>query len=337
MATPNDILKRINKLSEQAYDKSLASYEKELVRAYRDALRSIKMQIADMYEKIGDDPDKYLQQAEKFNRLTNLEEGIAKEFNKLTGSTIKTTNLAIKETFQSNYYIQGFSFEQSLLTNVRFGLLNTDQVNAVVANPLRNVDWKQSLKLSKEASFRKVKTEIVQGLIKGQGYQKTAREVSKKIGLLQTEKGLAVDPKGNLFNSLRIIRTETHRSQSAGTLLGYDETLASANRLGLDPKKIWVTTFDNRTRPSHANENAEPADKEGNFTIEGASAPAPGMFGVASIDINCRCTTRQEFDGLEAQKVRASGELTTFQSFGEWAEKNGISKNKYGQSYKNVA
>jgi len=45
--------------------------------------------------------------------------------------------------------------------------------------------------------------------------------------------------------------------------------------------------------------NGKEADKNGLFTTNGAKGPGPGLFLVASEDINCRCTTYYKLKGFE--------------------------------------
>lgn len=95
-----------------------------------------------------------------------------------------------------------------------------------------------------------------------------------------------------LFNksknsAIRIARTETTRIQNAGRFEAFEE----AEKLGLDVKKQWVATKDNRTRDSHSY-----AHGVGGEIVELHEAFSNGLFypgdpnGSLKEICNCRCT-----------------------------------------------
>ncbi len=86
-----------------------------------------------------------------------------------------------------------------------------------------------------------------------------------------------------------IARTEVH---GAAQNVGY----VSATRAGARSKR-WLTALDGLVRPDHAQLHGRVVPIDGMFEVAGARAPAPGMFGVAELDIACRC---QAVYGMEA-------------------------------------
>ena len=115
-----------------------------------------------------------------------------------------------------------------------------------------------------------------------------------------------------------------------------------AQNAGVDVVRIWDATLDDRTRPSHADLDGKPEDKNGLWHAEGASADYPGGFGVAELDINCRCIAIETIGGVppEARRGRdpVTGEtdIMSYERFPEWARENDLSVNRYGQSYGTV-
>ena len=55
-------------------------------------------------------------------------------------------------------------------------------------------------------------------------------------------------------------------------------------------RREWVTSMDGRQRKAHADLDGTVVKKDEPFKIRGASARFPGDFGVAGLDIQCRCT-----------------------------------------------
>lgn len=264
-----DLLKKADTNS----DKLLAEFEKELLKVYRQSLEEIKKLIAKIYEKYGDTVD-YADMV-SYNRLTNLEQQIAGEIKKLTNKNIKTTTSTLKNIYSEQFYRSGFAFEQSLGAKLGFGLLNPDVIKASVLNPLDRITWPDRMKDHAQQFVKQIQTELTQGLIQGEGYGKIAKRIVDKTGI-------------NAGKVIRIVRTEGHRVQSAGSLLAYDKTQTAADRLGLKTVKVWIATLDNRTRDSHQKMDGKEANDEGIFTLpSGATTEAPGLSGVAEEDINC--------------------------------------------------
>lgn len=95
------------------------------------------------------------------------------------------------------------------------------------------------------------------------------------------------------FNEARgkvIARTEIIRASN------YANYAAQANS-GLVDQREWISTYDDRTRDSHQALDGQIVAIDKPFVIPegqmnaGAAAVAPGDFGIAAEDIQCRCTT----------------------------------------------
>lgn len=89
-----------------------------------------------------------------------------------------------------------------------------------------------------------------------------------------------------LVNSLDVLtKTDGHRVRSEGTL-GAGNTLQS---VGYRCEKVWHTQLDPKVRDPHARLEGESVPYDGKFSVDGFTASAPGLFGVAELDVNCRC------------------------------------------------
>jgi DNA-binding ferritin-like protein (Dps family) len=80
----------------------------------------------------------------------------------------------------------------------------------------------------------------------------------------------------------RIADTEMHRIANTAA---FD----TAKRAGAT-KKTWVTMLDNRVREEHQYLEGQTIDIDDEFyTYDGDHAAAPGLFELASNNVNCRC------------------------------------------------
>lgn len=89
--------------------------------------------------------------------------------------------------------------------------------------------------------------------------------------------------------AMRIAWTEGHRIANEAT---YDvQKRAKAN--GADIVKQWDSTLDNKTRPMHRQLDGQVRELDDPFEVNGYTAQYPGGFGIAKMDIHCRCAMLQ--------------------------------------------
>lgn len=87
---------------------------------------------------------------------------------------------------------------------------------------------------------------------------------------------------GNVDDIVRIAETEMHR-------IANTSALNTAKKAGAT-RKTWVTMLDDKVRTDHDYlEGSTVGIDEDFYTWQGYHAPAPGMFGIAEEDVNCRC------------------------------------------------
>lgn len=94
--------------------------------------------------------------------------------------------------------------------------------------------------------------------------------------------------KGDGAKTLRIFRTEYTRTRTQAKL----EAAKELEEKGYTVIKSWLYTYEAKVpRPSHLAADGVVADDSGYFIIDGYKTKGPGLFGIASEDINCRCDT----------------------------------------------
>lgn len=278
--TPNERIAKLLQISDLEAEKIILGYEKDLAKAYAAALRDVKQMIADMFEKYGDQVT--FKDMVAYQRLTNLELEIAKQIKTLTGKGKRTVEKAFREIVSETFSATGGAINKSLEVTVGFGVLNEDVIKTAIINPMQRITWPEALQENSAKYLSQIKTELSQGLIKGEGYAKIAKRLEKTTEMSANK-------------TIRIVRTEGHRAQSIGRNLALDKVEGAADRLGLKMKRIWVATSDDRTRDSHKAMDGKEADDDGLFTLRsGVRTEGPGMSGIAEEDINCRCTIRVE-------------------------------------------
>ena len=86
---------------------------------------------------------------------------------------------------------------------------------------------------------------------------------------------------GDVESIMRVVDTEMHRDASEGA----DNTARKAGAT----KKTWQTMEDDRVRDPHWWLQGVTVGIDEKFATDGAEASYPGDFGVAYLDVGCRC------------------------------------------------
>jgi len=111
---------------------------------------------------------------------------------------------------------------------------------------------------------------IDQAVAEGQGVQEISYRLQENFTGLEAGRARAIS------------QTEVGRAANRATLEGYGQA-------GVEQKE-WVSARDANVRDTHAEMDGQVVALDGMFdSPSGAHADAPGFFGIAGEDINCRC------------------------------------------------
>lgn len=314
--TNDEIRKRIIALQSKAdavHENLINSYQRRIVSTYKKSLEEIKKKIAAMYEKYGDGVT--YQDMQPYNWLAAMEKEIALQLKDLAGENIKITMESIKDSFAESYYRNAYGFENGIGIKMGFGQLNPNVISSAVLNPLDTVKWPNRIKDHVANKYNNaIRQEITQGLIEGKGYAKIAQNITKRAEVTASR-------------ALVIARTESGRAQSTARVLAYEKAEAAAERLRIKTTRIWVATFDQRTRDTHRSMDGQVANEKGKFILpSGAETDGPRLSGIPEEDINCRCTSRMEIKGIphKVRRDNIENSLVKNMTYDEWAAEKGI-------------
>jgi len=287
------------------------SMEKALVAKYRVANKELKVMFGDLYSKYGIKDKLTYAEMQKYNRLKLAQKEITKTMNVLYLDEKRILTSGLSEMYRSGYYRTGFAIEKELQAKLSYKILDVERIRAAIQNPISGLTLNQTLLKNKAQVISKINQSITQGLMRGEGYGKMAKRITKVLG-------------GDAKKSIVVAQTEAHRVHNQASL----ESMEHANDLGVKTKKIWVSTLDGETRDAHQMLDGQEADKNGNFHSEnGGSGQAPGSLGEAADDINCRCNFIIELAGVTNDFRRARGEgIIPYKNYTEWSKANGLKK-----------
>lgn len=98
-----------------------------------------------------------------------------------------------------------------------------------------------------------------------------------------------------------------------------DEAVSHGARV----QKMWVSTLDPKTRDAHRRLDHQVVLPEEYFEIDGKKALQPHMFGIASEDCNCRCTSISVIKGYEpsVRRDNMTGDVIDDVDYVHWKER----------------
>lgn len=277
--------------------------QRQLVAAYRASYDRTRLHIAEVYERYAKAGKLTYAEMVKYNRLVKLEAEIARELTRLGVQTRIIMRRNLGDMFSEGYYRTMYAVEREARAEISFNMLNPTLVEQSVQNPISGLKLDERLQMHRQQVVWKVKQEVTQGLIQGEGYDVMARRLRETF-------------LGDAVKAQRVVQTEAHRVQNEARYLGGQD----AQEAGVLMQKKWVAALDDRTRDTHRSLDGQTVGPDEVFTSPtGAVALHPGEFGVPAEDINCRCAFIWVVEGLEP-KLRRSREdgIIEYQTYKDW-------------------
>lgn len=280
--------------------------EKALIQEYSKALKAIRAELAQIYATF---PMTTAQRAQQM-RLRNLELLIYQLIQQIYQNNQTTIYDMLAETYRETYYMTGWAIEMELGgAQLAWGIINSDVIRRAVLAPIDRLTLNDRLERNRAKIIAEIRTQITQGIIKGDSYTKMAKRVKDVL-------------EQDARKARTVVRTEAHRIRNAGKM----DSAKRAAELGIDMVKVWDATLDRRTRPAHRKLDGKKVGVNENFVSKnGGRGPAPGNLGHPKDDINCRCVMRLEIKGFEPSVRRIRGEgITSYQTYEQWVKTRGF-------------
>ena len=342
---------KANSLIAKSYKKALDNIRDDIQKLYNKV--TAKFTPAQLGEILKTNPAFLYTESLKFDRLQALQKKIQTEFIKASIRAGNMTIEASKTAITNNFFAQQFSviFANRSPVNLSFTVLNPAVVQmSVIGSPqvwqqlkekldtkariaigdkFGNITLYQPKKGSLSSTIIKNRTKnlaalqntLTQGLIKGQSFQQTAKDVKKILN-------------GSASQALIVVRTESMRNMNAGAFANHNQAVSQ----GIEMQRQILSVLDDRTRPQSQTVDTRIENEDGFFIYPGGLLVSfPGNSGVAAFDINDRETVANIIDGQspELRKGRnpltGKNEVMSFKSYPDWMADNGFTQNKTGR------
>lgn len=266
-----------------AVDKLLAKAENELDTIFSRALRDILAELSDLYTRhavrgIGPSYTSLNRYNRVHSMLKRITETMNEEYQEVTRAIhIMSENVYMETFLKTHYLLQVYQQEY-----YGFTIPTTEVLLAAIANPIELLTLPKVMEVHRNQIVRNLQLIIEQGLRQGRGYSDIAYEIERQLGFSKNK-------------ARTVARTEAGRVRAVASELVYME--AGEKFKNARVNKTWCSSLDHRVRAAHRVLDAQTADSEGNFHYRGLKAKGPHLWGVAEMDINCRCTVIAKVNG----------------------------------------
>jgi Phage Mu protein F like protein len=262
-----------------------AAVEATIAQEYAFLYGQTKAKLADLYASMGDTVT--LEEARKYSRLQNLLASTRKAYEKLTKRTITKTGMLAAHNYTEEYFANMWTAE-TVEGPFKWKNPEVEAIRASVFWEETGLSFPKRFGKNAIVEITDIESAITRGIATGANYKKTAEMLKDSVT-------------GGYNAALRIVRTESTRNRAEGFNAAYN-VMANA---GIDVRKVWITRMDGSEREDHAALNDAESDKNGMFHTAVGLVEGPGLSGVASFDINCRCALGTTFADEGPKKTQA--------------------------------
>jgi SPP1 gp7 family putative phage head morphogenesis protein len=289
---------------ENWYDTLTEQQLKQLQRAYSDVLKRLKKEISQYWAKYSKQGKIDYKEMMKYGRMDKMKKILSDELRDLSRYQNREVTTMLFETYKERYNYTGWTAEQFTGLNLNWYTLPKEAIKKALQNPISGLTLNEVLEKRRNEIILEIQQQVTQNVMKGEAYRTTAERLKAEL-------------QNNFNKAQRIVWTESHRVKEQASL----EATEKLKDKGLQTKRMWDATLDSKTRPTHQELDGQVEDKDGYFHIYGMKTRGPGMFGIASQDINCRCTTINIFNEEKPDKkyIRGKG-VSDYVTYKEWKE-----------------
>lgn len=299
-------LDKWNKELERLSSKTYKEMDSKLFKFYRKALKDLKKEVKVYIENYDSLSFSKRLEAERRIQASNQIDEILWKMEAKTQPNIRNH---VKEQAKQAYYGTFYALNGAEKLQLNFRTLSESYIERLVDKKVAGSTLSKRLYAQRDNLAKTVTNELLMGATKGKGYDKVAQRVGELT-------------EANYKQALRIARTEGGRAQSASKQKAYEE----AKEQGVSIKKRWLATLDKKIRSQHQILDGQEVEVEEQFNYKGSKADGPRLFGVAALDINCRCTTITVVNNVspDVRRDNETREVIDYKNYDEWIKDKGV-------------
>ncbi|WP_294366680.1 phage minor head protein [uncultured Ruminococcus sp.] len=176
-----------------------------------------------------------------------------------------------------------------------------EAVAHIVEHPMQKLPLSHVLQKKRRQITHKIRQTISVGLANGDSYPQMANRIADALH-------------GDYKKAIRVVRTEANRAINRGFQDVSEEAAHLLQGSEYLEVKEWCSAEDGDVRDAHRKLDGKVIPATEAFEIDGKKAQCPGGFGVAELDINCRCFLKYALvkrEDFEKKHGKIKGETLT--------------------------
>ncbi|CDQ22579.1 phage minor head protein [Halobacillus karajensis] len=257
---------------EEYLDKMLKESEDELQAVFAGRMKALFDHLGEIFRKYKLGEEASRTDVYKTKRFQNEMELIKKNLHEDYKEIYKIINDLMKSQYVDNYLRSNYVYEMTLQTQIFSTVPTTQAVVEAITNPIDKLKLNALMNEHRNYIVNRIRIELAQGIQAGESYSQIAERLEKAVKFSRSK-------------AMRVARTESGRTQTLGRLKSIEDAEQYSDRM----KRFWMAELDARTRQAHRKLDGQLADENNNFRWRGRTAKGPSLWGIASMDINCRC------------------------------------------------
>lgn len=181
-----------------------------------------------------------------------------------------------KNVFMEAANYTAYDLEKGLRGAVAFNVYDAKTVERLLRkDPKMLPEWKIDQPKDYTWNEKRVRNAVTQGIIQGESIEEVGERLTSELATSNAKKM-------DMF-----ARTAVNGAQNAGRM----DRLHEAEEMGIDVKKKWLATLDQRTRDTHQALDGQEQPIDEPFVVDGMKIDYPGdPFAPPELVYNCRCT-----------------------------------------------
>lgn len=325
-------------LGHKLTDQELAKLERRIAKLYREAGKELQATIDAYFEQFkkrdeemkaligtmqngkewteADYKQWRLNQIGRGERFQAMRDKVAHRVTDANAVAVSYTNDATPGIYSLNRNYSAYTIER-VAGNVGFDLWDEQTVKRLMVEQPDLMPYypaKRALKRGIDLAYGKkqITASVTSSILQGKSTKHMADDLQKRITTMSRD------------SAIRTARTAVTGAQNAGRMDSY----AAAEKMGINLKREWVATLDNRTRHAHAMLDGQQADIDKPFKVDGYDIMFPGDTSAPGYLVyNCRCTTIAVVDGIDTSSAQRRArnadtgqtEVISNMTYVEWA------------------
>lgn len=181
-----------------------------------------------------------------------------------------------------------------------------ETVAHIVEHPMQKLTLSHVLQKKRRQITHKIRQTLSVGLANGDSYPQMANRIADALH-------------GDYKKAIRVVRTEANRAINRGFQDVSEEAAHLLQGSEYLEVKEWCSAEDGDVRDAHRKLDGKVIPATEAFEIDGKKSQCPGGFGVAELDINCRCFLKYALvkrEDFEKKHGKIKGETLTSEGAG---------------------